>query len=109
MVKSGFKDKPEYQMRPRVSTYRLFVHLGTALVLYSNLLWNALTLLRNSSMKNVTPANLASMLRGRRLAGALLHFVAFNLISGAMVAGIDAGKVFNDWPFMNGQLENLLF
>lgn len=34
----------------------------------------------------------------------LLHFIAFNLISGVSVAGIDAGKVFNTWPLMNGAI-----
>lgn len=32
----------------------------------------------------------------------LLHLIAFNLVSGVSVAGIDAGKVFNTWPSMNG-------
>jgi len=30
------------------------------------------------------------------------HFLVFNLLSGVAVAGIDAGKVFNTWPSMNG-------
>lgn len=33
---------------------------------------------------------------------ALLHFIALNTLSGAAAAGIDAGKLFNDWPFYNG-------
>jgi len=32
----------------------------------------------------------------------ILHFVALNLISGAMVAGIEGGRLFNTWPDMNG-------
>jgi cytochrome c oxidase assembly protein subunit 15 len=32
----------------------------------------------------------------------LLFFVSLNLVSGASVAGIQAGKVFNTWPLMNG-------
>lgn len=31
-----------------------------------------------------------------------MHLVALNLITGAAMAGIDAGKVFNTWPLMNG-------
>jgi len=31
----------------------------------------------------------------------LLHFIAFNTISGAAASGIDAMKVFNDWPYYN--------
>ena len=45
MVKSGLKEKPEYQNRPRVSPYRLATHLGMATILYSSLLWNAFSLL----------------------------------------------------------------
>lgn len=46
MVKSGMKEKPDYQSRPRVSPYRLSVHLNTALVIYGGLFWNGLTLWR---------------------------------------------------------------
>lgn len=45
MVKSGLKEKPEYQDRPRVSPYRLMTHLGMATVLYSGLIYNAFKLL----------------------------------------------------------------
>lgn len=38
----------------------------------------------------------------RGLGIGLLHFVALNIMSGAIVAGIDAGKGFNTWPDMNG-------
>lgn len=34
----------------------------------------------------------------------LLHCLALNTLSGSAVAGIDAGKVFNDWPLYNGKL-----
>jgi heme a synthase len=34
----------------------------------------------------------------------LLHLIAFNIMSGACAAGIDAMKVFNDWPFYNGSI-----
>ena len=45
MVKSGLKEQPEYQNRPRVSPYRLATHLSLATVLYSGLLWNSFNLL----------------------------------------------------------------
>ena len=38
----------------------------------------------------------------RRLSILLIHLVALNIVSGAAMAGIDAGKVFNTWPTMNG-------
>ena len=45
MVKSGLKEKPDYQNRPRVSPYRLSAHLMMAITLYSGLLWHSFSLL----------------------------------------------------------------
>ena len=45
MVRSGLEDKPEASAVPRVSQYRLAAHLGTALTLYSSLLFTSLGLL----------------------------------------------------------------
>ncbi len=45
ILKSGLKEQPEYQNRPRVSPYRLATHLSLATVLYSGLLWNSFNLL----------------------------------------------------------------
>jgi cytochrome c oxidase assembly protein subunit 15 len=32
----------------------------------------------------------------------IITLVCLNLLSGAMVAGIEGGKVYNTWPDMNG-------
>jgi cytochrome c oxidase assembly protein subunit 15 len=80
------------------------VHLNFEVAIYSVLLWNALTLLRKPQEMLMSPANLAGTNRARGLAILLLYCVAFNIISGAVVAGIDAGKVFNTWPLYNGNL-----
>ena len=45
MVRSGLKEKPSLAEVPRVSQYRLAAHLGTALLLYSSMLYSALGLL----------------------------------------------------------------
>jgi cytochrome c oxidase assembly protein subunit 15 len=103
MVKSGLGPKPEYQQRPRVSTYRLFVHLNTAVLLYSGLLWHAFHLIRPAQELVLTKANYPAVKSVRLGMVMLLHFIALNIMSGALVAGIDAGKVFNTWPLMNGQ------
>lgn len=34
----------------------------------------------------------------------LVKCLILNIFSGALVAGIDAGKVYNTWPDMNGQI-----
>ena len=45
MVKSGLEDRPGASTVPRVSQYRLAAHLGTALALYSSMLYTSLGLL----------------------------------------------------------------
>lgn len=50
MVKSGIHHKPQYLSRPSVSTYRLVVHNGMALLLYSAILFHALLLLRKRAL-----------------------------------------------------------
>ncbi|CAD8050499.1 unnamed protein product [Paramecium primaurelia] len=105
MVKSGLdRPKPEYQQKPRVSTYRLTVHLSMALSLYSLLIWNAATLFKKPQHLQITPENYKTHLKFRGLGIGLIHLVAINLLTGAAMAGIDAGKVFNTWPTMNGQI-----
>ena len=44
MVKSGLEEKEKSYDIPRVSQYRLAAHLGTALVLYSSMLYTGLGL-----------------------------------------------------------------
>ena len=93
MVKSGLTQKPDYQTRQRVSTYRLATHLSLALSIYSLLIWNALTLLRQSQESYLNPKNFKEVMRFRNKVIFVLPFVALNLFSGVAVAGIDAGKV----------------
>lgn len=49
---------------------------------------------------NVKNFRQAKRLRG--WSGVILAALALNIMSGVAVAGIDAGKVFNTWPLMNG-------
>eukprot|EP01016_Furgasonia_blochmanni_P003591 TRINITY_DN1140_c0_g1_i3.p1 TRINITY_DN1140_c0_g1~~TRINITY_DN1140_c0_g1_i3.p1 ORF type:complete len:476 (+),score=60.82 TRINITY_DN1140_c0_g1_i3:64-1491(+) len=102
MVKSGMQAKPEYQSRPRVSTYRLFVHLNTAIFIYSVLFWQSLNLLRTGPERFLTGEIFKSSMSVRGKMIGILHLIALNILSGALVAGIDAGKVHNTWPDMNG-------
>ena len=78
-----------------MSTYRLFVHLNTAIIIFSILLWNSLNLLRVSQDKVVNSTNYPHIKKIRRGAFFLLFCLGFNVMSGALVAGIDAGKVYN--------------
>ncbi|XP_060801316.1 cytochrome c oxidase assembly protein COX15 homolog [Amyelois transitella] len=100
MVKSGLEDRFQGPSDvPRVSQYRLAAHLGLAFVLYSGLLAGALRVLRP-----VPPAAVLQKLQGLKGVTALAHSVKamafFTALSGAFVAGLDAGLVYNSFPKM---------
>lgn len=86
MVRSGLVDRPD------VSHYRLAVHLGLAVVILGLLLWAALTALFGDG-----PAR-----QHHRGAAACLAAVFATILSGALVAGLDAGFAYNTFPTMNG-------
>ncbi|NKB50363.1 MAG: heme A synthase [Alphaproteobacteria bacterium] len=94
MVQSGLVDIPE------VSQYRLAAHLVAALVLYVALLWTALQL-RHPVPETTPDRRLAGM---RTLAITTLVLVAVTIVSGAFVAGTDAGLAYNTFPLMDGVL-----
>jgi cytochrome c oxidase assembly protein subunit 15 len=109
MVKSGLKDDLfEKGKHPRVSQYRLAAHLGTAFVAYLAMLWNGLAILREHRLvKNPTEgAKLLEQLQRpelrtfKRLIGGLSILVFVTAMSGALVAGLDAGLIYNDFPWM---------
>jgi len=82
---------------PRVSQYRLAAHLSSAVVLYSFLFWNAKSILKPSltwAQGQVTPA----MVGFRKLVIASKAMAFITLVSGAFVAGLDAGLVYNSFP-----------
>jgi cytochrome c oxidase assembly protein subunit 15 len=93
MVKSGLVDRPD------VSHYRLTIHLGLAVLLYVSLLWVALghSRIQIDKIQGV-------LLNRARCALFLLVAVYITLLSGGIVAGLDAGSQFNTFPLMNGQL-----
>lgn len=84
-----------------VASYRLAVHLGIAFAILGLLAWYAMTLGR-------TDADLMQARRGKEaklfsMATGLMHFALLQILLGALVAGIDAGRAFPTWPLMNGQ------
>jgi len=109
MVKSGLKDDLfEQGKHPRVSQYRLAAHLGTAFVAYLCMLTNGLSILRENRLLQV-PAEGATQLSAlqnpalrpfRRMVGALSVLIFITAMSGALVAGLDAGLIYNDFPWM---------
>lgn len=74
---------------------RLASHLGTAFALYSGMVWVGLSHLRPEGVVS------ANQLNGfRRFAKGTAGLVFFTAISGAFVAGLDAGLVYNSFPKM---------
>ncbi|XP_039337689.1 cytochrome c oxidase assembly protein COX15 homolog [Mauremys reevesii] len=96
MVKSGLEEKPDSHDIPRVSQYRLAAHLGSALVLYCASLWSGLSLLLPQHKLPET----YQLLRLRRFAHGTTGLIFFTALSGAFVAGLDAGLVYNSFPKM---------
>merc|ERR1719365_10608 len=82
---------------PRVSQYRLAAHLTSAVTLYSFLFWNAKEIpfpAFKIDPSQVTPA----MAKLRKMVISSKGLVFLTLISGAFVAGLDAGLVYNSFP-----------
>jgi cytochrome c oxidase assembly protein subunit 15 len=77
----------------RVSQYRLAFHLTLASAIYAAVLWTA---------QNLTPhpAEAPPRLRIGALVVAVLLLQQIYL--GALVAGLDAGLVYNTWPLIDG-------
>jgi len=91
MVSSGLSE------RVSVAPERLMIHLGLALALFVVLIWTALDAWSGSPRVEERSA-------WRGWALAFLGAVFFQSLLGALVAGNDAGLVYNDWPLMNGHL-----
>ena len=90
MVKSGLSNLPE------VSQYRLALHLLMALLIYGLLIWNFFSLSK-SKLFIMPHKNLLY------IPIALLALVVLQIFSGALVAGLNAGLIYNTYPLMDGQ------
>ena len=85
-----------------VASYRLATHLGLAFVILGLIAWYVLRLSRPE--RDLLQARRA---RERKLWGmstGLLHLCFLQILLGALVAGIDAGRNYTDWPLMAGGL-----
>lgn len=61
-----------------------------------------MTLLRFPAETTWRTANIEPILKVRKWGFIAIHFLGLTIAAGSIVAGIDAGKVFNTWPLMNG-------
>lgn len=99
MVKSGLQNK-DYENRVSVAPTRLAVHLGFGSLLYSLIFYTGLNFFRKTPEDLLnTKIKLESALKMRKGLIGLLHLTFTTLIAGALVAGSDAGRVLNNFPF----------
>lgn len=89
MVASGLQDRTD------VSQYRLATHLVLACLILAFVVWVARGLSPTAPPREPTTA---------RRAGWLVGLVLVQIYFGALVAGLDAGLVFNTWPLMGTDL-----
>jgi cytochrome c oxidase assembly protein subunit 15 len=91
MVSSGLSGRID------VLPERLAIHLGMALLIYIGLLWTGFEALddgeRTRPPKGWTAASFA-----------LLGLVYVQALLGGLVAGNRAGRIYTDWPLMNGDI-----
>jgi cytochrome c oxidase assembly protein subunit 15 len=99
MVKSGMQHK-QYDGRVKVEPINLATHLICGVGLYSLIFSTALTCLRTPPEKLIkSSAEYFSRVKSRKLYMGLFHLSLATVFSGALVAGSDAGKILNNWPW----------
>ncbi|HXJ02154.1 MAG TPA: COX15/CtaA family protein [Micropepsaceae bacterium] len=91
MVQSGLTGA-----RVAVSQYRLAAHLGLAMILFGYVFWTAL------EISGTRRTRIAAAARFEPFAIALVGLVFIQIILGAFMAGLDAGRAFSTWPSYAG-------
>jgi cytochrome c oxidase assembly protein subunit 15 len=88
MVKSGLVNDVT------VSHYRLSVHLSIAFIIISSIFWliKNLTMKENKTFFKITNHNVPFQI--------LIFLIFSQIIIGAFVSGLDAGKIYQTWPLM---------
>lgn len=95
MVSSGLSGE-----RLDVASYRLATHLGLAFVILGFITWYALSMGR--AEKDLMQARRGREAKLFSMSTGMLHFAFLQILLGALVAGIDAGRTYIDWPLMAG-------
>ena len=85
MVRSGLVDRID------VSHFRLSLHLLIAFLILSLILWNYFKLKNYNSVDNKI---------NKFIPFFFLILVYVQIVIGAFVSGMDAGKIYNSWPLM---------
>jgi len=85
MVSSGLVDRID------VSHFRLSIHLFIAFLILSLILWNYLKIKKNNIILHKINPSIPLI---------FLILIFLQIIIGAFVSGMDAGKIYNSWPLM---------
>jgi cytochrome c oxidase assembly protein subunit 15 len=83
-----------------VASYRLATHLGLAFVILGFIAWYVLLLGRPE--RDLMQARRSRDAKLFSLGTGWMHFAFLQILLGALVAGIDAGRSYTDWPTMGG-------
>ncbi len=96
MVVSGLSGRLD------VAPYRLALHLGLAFLILSILVWLALRIRRDEVATLKARRSRIGHLMG--ISGLMIFLVFLQCLGGALVAGLDAGRGYVDWPLMEGAI-----
>lgn len=110
MVYSGIDTEQleERRSKPTVSQYRLATHLGAAFLVYCAMISTGFSVLRNQWImqqpqeyaKYFQQIQSGSLSKFKTLSKGLFGLVFLTAMSGAFVAGLDAGLIYNTFPHM---------
>ena len=89
MVRSGLTNNVS------VSHYRLSIHLILAFIIISIIFWNLLNIKENKKKKFLINK------KKNYLFYFLIILIFLQILFGAFVSGLDAGKIYQTWPLMN--------
>ncbi len=96
MVKTGYVGD-----RVDVASYALAAHLGLAFIIIGAIFWNIKYL--SQSPEALVEARRRGDGSRASMARILTALVFLQILLGALVAGIDGGLSYNDWPRMGGE------
>jgi len=117
MVKSGLgEDRRGDTKQIRVSPYRLSTHLTMATATYATLIYTGLQLSSSPQsltalreyVKRLSPSEIKAFSKLRYGAMAVTALTGITIVSGAFVAGNDAGRAYNTYPLMSVEEEDYL-
>eukprot|EP01006_Ploeotia_vitrea_P036906 TRINITY_DN66072_c3_g3_i1.p1 TRINITY_DN66072_c3_g3~~TRINITY_DN66072_c3_g3_i1.p1 ORF type:complete len:428 (+),score=204.94 TRINITY_DN66072_c3_g3_i1:31-1284(+) len=103
MVKSGLEEQENPYAVPRVSPYRLTAHMASAFAIYSVLLDTTMKVWPKKGATSLLSRLQAAPRPFRAAAIGVAHLVGITALSGAFVAGNQAGLIYNEFPKMGGR------